>query len=58
MKANCRGGFHESYYTKVLIFDRFTAVGATLEQVKAIFAASKFTVLSFNDIVVDDEIPM
>jgi hypothetical protein len=35
---------------KVLIFDRFTASGASLDQVKAIFAASGFTVLALEEI--------
>jgi len=34
----------------VLVFDQFAAAGATLEQVRKIFAASGFTVLSLSEI--------
>jgi hypothetical protein len=34
----------------VLLFDRFTAVGASLEQVRAVFGASGFDVISFDEI--------
>ena len=36
---------------RVLVFDQFTATGATLEQVKEIFFASRFYVVSFAEIV-------
>jgi hypothetical protein len=42
MKANRGQG---SYDRDILLVDRFTAAGATREQVKAVFAASQFTVL-------------
>lgn len=48
MKANRGSGD-----CRVLAFDQFAAVGATLAQVKAIFAASGITVLSFEDISAD-----
>lgn len=35
---------------RVLVFDKFTAAGATLEQVRQIFRASGFHVLSFSEI--------
>jgi hypothetical protein len=34
----------------VLIFDRFAAIGATIDQVKAIFNASGFTMLSIAEV--------
>jgi hypothetical protein len=33
-----------------LVFDQFAAAGASLDQVRAIFAASGFTVLALADI--------
>jgi hypothetical protein len=50
MKANSRQGNEWLSGYKVLVFDRFTAVGATIDQVKAIFNASEFTVLSIAEV--------
>jgi hypothetical protein len=50
MKANSRRGNERVPGYKVLVFDRFTAVGATIDQVKAIFNASGFTVLSIAEV--------
>ncbi len=47
MKANER--IYKADY-RVLVFDRFTATGANLEQVKQIFSSSCFHVLSFSEI--------
>ena len=49
MKANSRDT--DRYDRRVLLFDRFTTEQVTLEQVKAIFKASGFTVLVLDDIV-------
>jgi len=47
MKANAQPR-HNGY--RVLVFDQFTAAGATLDQVRAIFEASGFKVLSIAEI--------
>ena len=47
MKAN-EHLFRANY--RVLVFDKFTATGATLEQVKQIFAASGFCVVPLSEI--------
>lgn len=47
MKANERL-FRANY--RVLVFDKVTATGATLEQVKQIFAASGFYVVPLSEI--------
>ncbi|MDL2313672.1 hypothetical protein LJC36_01690 [Desulfovibrio sp. OttesenSCG-928-C14] len=47
MKANEKS--YKATY-RVLVFDKFTATGANLEQVKQIFQASGFHVLSFSEI--------
>ncbi len=47
MKANERA--YKADY-RVLVFDKFTATGANLEQVKQIFRSSEFHVLSFSEI--------
>jgi len=52
MKANSRIApyYGEGDPYKILVFDQFAAAGATLDQVRAIFAASGFTVLSIGEI--------
>jgi hypothetical protein len=50
MKTNARGGHGDS--SKVLAFDKFAATGATGDQVRAIFAASGFAMLSLYEIAV------
>jgi hypothetical protein len=51
MHANLRGQRLEGDYAyAVLVFERFTATGATLDQVRAIFKASNITVLAIDDI--------
>jgi hypothetical protein len=50
MKTNARGGGLYSWDRGVLVFDQFAAVGATLDQVRAIFRASGFMMLSIADI--------
>lgn len=47
MKANER--IYKADY-RTLVFDKFIATGATLEQVKQIFRSSGFHVLSFTEI--------
>jgi hypothetical protein len=46
MRANLR----HDYETAILIFDRFTASGATVGQIKTMFAASGFAVLALEEI--------
>jgi hypothetical protein len=48
MKANRSADYYRP--NKVLVFDRFAASGATLDQVRAIFGASGFTMLSIDEI--------
>jgi len=51
MKANSRYTGRSGHEEKrVLIFDRFAAIGATIDQVKAIFNASGFTMLSIAEV--------
>lgn len=50
MRANDRGSKNN-----VLVFDRFAATGASLEQVKAIFKASRFKVIALADILAEQE---
>jgi hypothetical protein len=57
MKANCTEPARRPGSTprkvdgrKVLVFARFAAIGATLDQVKGIFRASRFRVLGLDEI--------